>query len=148
MRAFIGCCGPKLSTPVAAIDLYRSRLFLSHRALAEHYGAEIWILSSQYGLIKGSTIIAPYNRTLQFMSAAELRVWNFTILQSVNRIIPGTRIMTLAGGRYLGWQKQATHLEYFNPFGRALRLGPRVQWIKRQLGDAAPCGGLTKRRAQ
>ena len=59
------------------------------------YGAEIWILSSQYGLIKGST-----------------------------------------------------HLEYFNPFGRALRLGPRVQWIKRQLGDAAPCGGLTKRRAQ
>jgi diadenosine tetraphosphate (Ap4A) HIT family hydrolase len=59
----VACCGPKLTKPAPAADLFVSSLFKKDRTHAERRG-RWFVLSALHGLVDPTEVIAPYDVTL------------------------------------------------------------------------------------
>jgi len=97
----VSCVKSKSNKPQPARDLYTSTLFKGCSAYAEKFGDEWYILSAKYGLLNPSQVVAPYEKTLNNMLAAERRTWAKGVLSDLKRVIvSGDEIIFLAGKRY------------------------------------------------
>lgn len=98
----VGCVKTKGREAVAAADLYTSDWFRKARAYVEALGADWRILSAEHGLIGPGQVVAPYERTLSLMSAAERESWGVMVLDQL-AAVPGAGVRSLvllAGAHY------------------------------------------------
>lgn len=130
--ALVSCVKSKLSHPAPAKDLYVSPLFKGLRAYAEEVADAWYILSAEHGLLHPDTVIAPYERTLNKMGAAERQKWADYVLGKLGAIVPlKAEIVILAGERY------REHLvPYFESRGHSVSIpllgmpfGRQLQWL-------------------
>jgi hypothetical protein len=95
--------------------------------------AESWfILSAQHGLISPETVIAPYNKTLNAMGAAELQAWAERVRRQMESQLPDAdEIVILAGQRYrenlLPWLRQ--NFSKVSVPMEGLRIGRQLSWL-------------------
>lgn len=96
------CVKTKLPHRAKAADLYTSTLFTLSRQYALSLNPDrIFILSAKYGLVDPEQEIDPYDLTLNTMGVPERREWSRRVLSElINVVLPGDRIIILAGVRY------------------------------------------------
>jgi hypothetical protein len=99
--AFVSCVKTKRPTATAAGDLYQSPLFRGLRAYAEAHADRWYILSAEHGILEPSTVIEPYERTLNNMAKAQRISWWERVQRQLEDILPpAAQVMLLAGVRY------------------------------------------------
>jgi hypothetical protein len=131
----VSCVAAKRSAPSPAKDLYISHWFTKARTYVESTGRPWFILSAQYGLLDPDTTVAPYEKTLNTMSAAERQIWAERVLQSLDPMLPGVdRVVILAGQRYRDFLVPALlarGVQVDVPM-EGLRIGEQLQWLDSQ----------------
>ena len=97
----VSCVAGKRSGPTPAAELYTSAWFIKARELVEASGEPWFILSAEHGLLAPDQVIAPYERTLNTMSASERREWARRVQQQMEVSLPeADEVVVLAGNRY------------------------------------------------
>ena len=97
----VSCVKTKRSYLSQAKELYTSAWFLKARAYAESKGSPWRILSAKYGAVHPETVIEPYEKTLNAMSATERRAWAHSVLIELEPALTGVdTVVFLAGTRY------------------------------------------------
>ena len=97
----VSCVKSKLPNAAPARELYTSAWFRMARDIVEASGAQWFILSSFYGLVRPDAEIAPYDYTLNTVGVAERRAWATKVLNKLVPEIAGRRrIVMFAGYRY------------------------------------------------
>jgi hypothetical protein len=143
----VGCSKRKLSYAAPAKDLYRSTLFQLSRRWAELY-ADAWaILSARYGVVDPEKVIEPYDTTIadrspfgqERLTVKEFGFWLYAGVQAWRSQFftanQTPRLVVLAGRDY--WSCLVTHrLSVTAPLD-GLSIGPRLQWLKRQIAEHA-----------
>ena len=95
------CVSGKRSQPTEARLLYQSDWFKKARAYAEGVADRWFILSARHGLVDPSTVIAPYEQTLNSTAATDRRFWAKRVLTSLEPAIDNqTHVIILAGKKY------------------------------------------------
>lgn len=125
----VGCCGPKRTEPCAALDLYISAFFKKCRALAERRGDPWLILSAKYGVVLPEQMLDPYDLRLADLSPIERTLWRERVRQQLAKQWLGARFFCLALDEYAIALRGRWCLEPM----RGLRLGPRLQWLNKEL---------------
>lgn len=99
--ALVACVKTKRSVASPAGALYTSSLFKKASSYARQIADEWYILSAKHGLVHPETIIAPYEKTLNKMRAAERRAWARRVLAELREVLRrGDQVVFLAGKRY------------------------------------------------
>jgi len=137
---FVSCVKTKAPEPRPARSLYTSPLFTFSSTYAESLSPHWYILSAKYGLVHPEQVIAPYEKTLNNMSAAERKAWTADVLESLRDIVaPGDELVFLAGVRYregliptlLHWGcKVSIPME-------GLSFGRQLSWLKAKVVEGA-----------
>lgn len=97
----ISCVSRKRATSSRARELYTSNWFLKARDYIESTRSPWFILSAEHGLVSPDLILAPYERTLNAMSAPERKAWATRVKSQMETSLPDAdRIVVLAGLRY------------------------------------------------
>lgn len=97
----ISCVKSKRSYPAPARDLYTSPLFTLARDLVERQGAKWRILSALYGLVDPSTVIEPYDQTLNRLGVEARRAWAAKVIAEFRPLAEQIgRVTFFAGFRY------------------------------------------------
>ena len=97
----VSCVAGKRAKPTPAAELYTSAWFIKTRELVEASGEPWFILSAEHGLLAPDMVIAPYERTLNTMSASERREWARRVQQQMEESLPkADEVVVLAGNRY------------------------------------------------
>jgi uncharacterized protein DUF6884 len=96
----VSCVSKKRDAPSRARDLYVSDWFVKARAHVEATRSTWFILSAEYGLLDPDAVVAPYERTLNRMRAAERRAWAARVLAALEPSLAGRHVALLAGERY------------------------------------------------
>jgi len=97
----VSCVGMKAAQACAAADLYTSPWFRKARAYVEARGSSWAILSAEHGLVQPAAVVAPYNRTLNTMTAPERRSWAQRVAADLIPQLAGVdRVVFLAGSNY------------------------------------------------
>jgi hypothetical protein len=126
----VACCGPKLSKPAAAADLYVSSLFKKARTYAERRG-RWFILSALHGLLDPTAVIAPYDVTLKKMPASKRREWGRKVRDQMKSAgLIGLPLVALAGADYV---KPLTDigLTVSQPM-KGKSIGKQLQWLNQE----------------
>lgn len=99
--ALVSCVKSKKTHPAPARDLYTSALFRSLRRYAERNADRWYILSAEHEVVEPSTVLAPYERTLNKMPRAERDRWAASVQRRLAELLPAnSEIVMLAGERY------------------------------------------------
>jgi hypothetical protein len=101
--ALVQCGKRKGSGPTSAGELYTGALFRKSVAYARMRGAEsIYILSAKHGLLPFSTVIEPYEVTLNHMPKHDRETWRDRVVQQLREVVDLERdqILMLASARY------------------------------------------------
>mgnify|MGYP006302676237 FL=1 len=99
--ALVACVSKKGQPPKHARRLYNSAWFRKARSYAEGHADAWYVLSAKYGLVAPDQVIAPYDKTLNTMSASARRAWAEVVLADVENVLEyGDRIIILAGMKY------------------------------------------------
>jgi hypothetical protein len=136
----VSCVSSKLANPAPAKDLYASDWFRKARAYVEAARSPWFILSAQHGLLDPHTHTAPYEKTLNAMSARERRDWARRVVEQMETRLPrADRVVVLAGERYrqhlLDYlRKRFSTVEV--PL-EGLRIGEQLQWFSKRLRHGA-----------
>lgn len=128
----ISCASKKASSEMPAGELYASALFKKSLAFAKSLNPEkIFILSAKHGLVGLDEIIAPYNQTLNSLSAEEQRQWSEKVLQSLRQRadIENDEFVFLAGKNYRRFL--AEHIRHFNVPMQGLGIGKQLSFLKK-----------------
>jgi hypothetical protein len=97
----VSCVSKKRNNKAAAADLYISDWFKKSKAYTEGRAEAWYILSAKYGLVSPSTIIEPYEQTLNSMPKKERLQWAEKVFNSIiGNTTLGDHIVFLAGRRY------------------------------------------------
>lgn len=97
----VACVKSKQDQPAPARELYTSTWFQWARQFVESSGSPWYVLSALYGLLEPDDVVAPYDRTLKHMSAAERRCWGERVRRQLESVdIGGKRVVLLAGRAY------------------------------------------------
>lgn len=132
--ALVSCVKRKVPAPAPARDLYTSDLFRLMRQYAENSAERWFILSAKHGLVSPDKVIAPYEQTLNSMTASERKLWARGITEQLGAILSNqAQVLLLAGRRY------REHLEpWLLARGcqvevplRGLPIGRQLQWLKK-----------------
>ncbi len=91
----LGCVKQKRDVPSAAMDLYRSPLWVARRRYAEASGHPWLILSALHGVLDPDQVVEPYDLALSALPKAERRAWAVRVLGGLQE-----RAGTLAGRTY------------------------------------------------
>lgn len=135
--ALVSCVKTKRDVASPARSLYTSALFKKASSYAREIADEWYILSAEHGLVHPDTVIAPYNKTLNRMRAAERRAWAREVVTELEQALkPGDRVIILAGKRYrenlIGPIEQiGCHVEI--PM-EGLSFGQQLQWLNEHRG--------------
>ncbi len=135
----VSCVSQKRSVPARAKDLYLSEWFVKARGYVEAAGGRWLILSAEHGLVDPETVLVPYERTLNTMSAAERRQWAERVLDQLRPHLLGVRrIVMLAGERYREFLLPALEAtcEVEIPL-RGLRIGEQLAWFAQRERERA-----------
>ena len=100
----VGCVKSKRHYDGPARDVYTSTLWRWRRAYAELHGCPWYVLSAKHRLLAPSTLIEPYNLSLDDFSASERREWSRRILDDLAAAVPeldGKNIEVHAGKHYV-----------------------------------------------
>jgi hypothetical protein len=122
----VSCCGNKLKGSHRAEDIYQSELFIKSRAYAIREGDSWAILSAKHGVIAPGDIIEDYDKTLNAMSASEVRDWGNIVIEKLAKW-KCERIIVLAGNRYCNWITNEWITE--RPM-EGLGIGQQLAWLK------------------
>ena len=123
--ALIACCGSKRDQVTPAKDLYTSALFRKSRRWAERHCDDYYILSAKYGLLDKDQCIAPYDCTLNQMTAQERRQWSAEVQTQIETRLPNCDLTVLAGKKYSDW----TVTQYTEKPLAGLGIGQQLQWL-------------------
>ena len=130
--ALVSCSKTKLSHPAEARDLYCSSAFNLKRRLLESEGARWYILSAKYGAVAPSSVLSPYDLTLNSMGVADRKDWAQRVLPEILALAaPNNRIISFAGHRYVEHllEPLAAHgVSIVEPL-RGLRQGEQLAWL-------------------
>lgn len=97
----VSCVSQKQDHECAARDLYTSPWFVRARRYVETSGQPWFILSAEHGLVHPSSLIAPYERALNVLRAAERRAWASRVNRDLTAAVPDlSHVVFLAGARY------------------------------------------------
>lgn len=99
----ISCVAKKLGVPSQAKDMYISPLFKGAYKYAKKLNADqIYILSAKYGLLDETTVIQPYNETLNTKTEKEIREWATNVYHSLCKVSDTNldEYVFLAGKKY------------------------------------------------
>lgn len=102
--ALVGCGKQKLTHAAPARELYTGPLFRSSLAVAEaEFGADVWILSAQHGLVDLDEQLEPYDLTLDDLTPESLQDWARDVLRNLVDDDHGTpaRLTVYAGRNYV-----------------------------------------------
>lgn len=128
----LSCVSQKRDHACEACDLYVSDLFRKARRYAEASGCPWFILSAEHGLVAPSQLIAPYERTLNTMRAADRRAWGERVAVQLAEAVPDlSRVVFLAGQRYrefLARHLASRGVEVSIPM-EGLRIGQQLSWL-------------------
>ena len=80
----VGCVKSKRPMPASAADLYTSALFRGRRRWVETTCSRSFILSAKHGLLDPTSIVAPYNETLNDKSLGARRAWAQSVLRQLH----------------------------------------------------------------
>ncbi len=130
----VSCVKSKRAEPCLAAQMYTSALFKKMMAYAEKLRPrQIFILSAQYGLLSPTTLIEPYERTLNKMSSAERNVWTKGVLNSLQEKadLKNDHIVFLAGARYR--EGLLPHIQNYSVPMEKLPFGKQLQWLEAQI---------------
>lgn len=138
----IPCCGPKLSYPAPARDIYTGTMFRKALALADRCDADLYIFSAKYGLLRPDTVIAPYNLTMEhnsLMRAAHKRGKSLPPLACPEAVIAlkqaaNVILQSYSKRVYLMSKVYCSHLVPGDQPLLRLKFGEQMQW----LGVATP----------
>ena len=119
-----------------ACDLYTSAWFGKASAHARRVADAWYILSAKYALVSPSTVIAPYDQTLNRMSAAERRVWAERVLDGLSNVLePDDHVVILAGQAY-----RSNLVDPIREMGctveipmQGLGIGQQLRWLNQRL---------------
>jgi len=133
--ALVSCVGKKADSAVRAADLYQSPWFLKARRYAEAGHDRWWVLSALHGLVAPDEIVAPYEKTLNRLPAADRRAWASGVLHQLDdELHPASRVVFLAGLRYRE-HLEAALLDRGHRVEvpmRGMGIGHQLQWLTRQ----------------
>lgn len=97
----VSCVGLKRHQVSKAKDLYQSIWFKKARKHVEQCKGEWFILSALYGLVPSEATIEPYEKTLNTMSAIEIKVWAERVFSEILKRYPdGATFNIYAGTNY------------------------------------------------
>jgi hypothetical protein len=146
----VACVAKKLPHAAPARDLYCSPWFRLARAVAEASG-EWRILSAEHGLLDPAQVVAPYEKSLRGMTAAERKEWGRQTLVALFRLLDppredatahgfnvyGRRVVFLAGEIYAGPLADALGYQGASvetPLAH-LGIGQQLRWLKTRLAE-------------
>ena len=135
--ARISCSKLKKSYRCPARELYSpSRLFSLSYQYAKQHAEQIYILSAKYGLLSETDVVSPYNLTLANLPPRRQQDWAAYVLKQLReKCNPDDEFIILAGKNY--YQNLIPHLSRYSlPLGN-LRIGPRLEFLQKQLGSSA-----------
>jgi cytoplasmic iron level regulating protein YaaA (DUF328/UPF0246 family) len=127
----ISCVKSKLTKRCAACEMYTSPLFKKMMVYARRLQPKrIFILSAKYGLLDPTTLIEPYEQTLNKMSAAERRAWAKTVLTALKQQadLDNDHFVFLAGARYR--EGLLPHIRRYSVPMENLSFGKQLQWLE------------------
>lgn len=132
---FISCVKTKRSSRCMAKDMYISSLFKKAYQYALKFVSEdkIYILSAKYGLIHGSQMIDPYEKTLNAERDKERKVWAYNVIQQMKaKGVPlDASIMLLGGVNYTKYLSMV--LKNASCPLKGLSMGKTLQWYNKHL---------------
>ena len=128
----VSCVGKKRKVPAPAADLYISDWFCKARAFVAAQAAPWFILSAKHGLLAPDEMTAPYNVTLNKMSANERKSWAEKVKQQMDAHLPAAdKVVILAGRKY--YEHLLSYLEkrfaYVEIPMKGLRQGEQLRWL-------------------
>ena len=96
--ALVACVSKKYYSRLPARELYISPWFRKASTYGESIADEWYILSAKYGLLSPTTIIEPYDETMNNMPVNERRSWAEKVLVDLRQKgNPGDKLVILAG---------------------------------------------------
>ncbi|MCY3597131.1 MAG: hypothetical protein OXG71_06790, partial [Rhodospirillales bacterium] len=129
------CVSKKGSLPARARDLYTSSWFRKARLCVEEAGRPWYILSAKYGLLDPDSVVAPYNQTLNTMSANHRRAWASGVMEDLAPHMADVNSITFFAGmayrEFLEPQLCRRGLTVYVPM-KGLGIGRQLQWLSRQ----------------
>jgi len=128
----ISCVSKKLAYSARARDIYVSPLFRLNLAYAESLTPDaIYVLSAKHGLLALEDKIAPYDLTLNTMSAGQIRAWAAGVVVQLAAVtdLNRDRFVFLAGDKYRKYI--APHLAQFEVPMQGLTIGRQLQFLSR-----------------
>lgn len=132
MRIILVACGSKkLEKKSKAKDLYISPLFKYSIVYARKLKPDkIFILSAKYGLLELAKEIEPYNKTLNKMSAAQVRNWSAGIVEQLRKVVNlnSDEIIFLAGDKYRKYL--IPHIANYKIPLKGLGIGKQLKFLK------------------
>ena len=132
--ALVACVSKKNIYPLPAGELYISPWFKKASTYAESIADEWYILSAKYGLLSPTTIIEPYDETLNNMPANERRSWAEKVLFDLRqKVDPSDNVVVLASVKYrehLIAPLRNIGCEVEIPM-EGLGIGKQLQWLSR-----------------
>lgn len=130
----ISCVAMKKEIPALARDMYISPLFKGAYRYACKLGADrIFILSAKYGLLEETTMIEPYNETLNSKSVSEIKKWASNILNVLSQKtdLQEDEFIFLAGEKYRKYLIDS--LRHFSVPLKGLPIGKQLAFYKKSL---------------
>jgi len=134
----VSCVAKKADYPAPAAELYQSAWFKKARAYAKQFGAGWYILSARHNLVSPTTVLAPYNQTLNGLSADSRREWAVETFRQIREQIPVCELIILAGTKYREYlvpALEAAGYEVIVPMAH-LGIGQQMQWLDKELAGA------------
>ena len=128
----VSCVSRKTPYPAPARDLYESQWFRKARAYVLKSGSPWFILSAEHGLVHPDDVLAPYEKTLNNMRAAERRAWAEKVQSQMEQALPDAdEVVILAGKLYRERLEPWLRSRYASvrvPM-RNLRIGEQLHWL-------------------
>ncbi len=132
--ALVACVSKKYYSRLPARELYISPWFRKASTYGESIADEWYILSAKYGLLSPTTIIEPYDETLNNMPVNERRSWAEKVLVDLRqKVNPGDKLVILAGVKYRENLIGPLHnmgCDVKIPM-EGLGIGKQLQWLSR-----------------
>ena len=140
----VACVKGKLPQPAPARDLYTSDWFRKARRYVEQSGAPWFILSDEHGLVHPDTELAPYEKDIKGMPAADRYAWAGRVQEQMETALPPAgEVVILAGQGYREYLVGYLTKRFGKvsvPMGR-LRIGEQQQWLGRAIAGNSNDGG-------
>jgi hypothetical protein len=135
--AFVSCVKTKSTTPELAEHLYISPWFRMAREWARRNSERWFILSAEHGLLSPSTLVDPYETTLNRMGIKDRRGWASRVEGQMEELgLRGDHAFVLAGERYREFLLTQLRTRFQNvkvPM-QGLQMGEQLSWMKNELG--------------